>query len=83
MVFLSAACEFIKALSPRIWLMISYTAVALSVLGYVHHNDKKTCELDNAKKTIEGVKIHDRIENKVFQLSDPDLDKRLAHWLRD
>lgn len=58
--------------------------VAAGAVGYVE--GKSRCEVKDARadlKAIEkGNQAHDKIEEKVLVLSDPDLDRRISKWVR-
>lgn len=70
-----------------IQLRIIGAAAILAILGGIafklRHDGYLKCQTDETKQIVKEVIVHDNIENKVIKLRDPDLDKRLSHWLRD
>jgi hypothetical protein len=52
----------------------------------IYYKGYGDCETSNAKKETaalkKGILVHGEIKNQVQSLSDVDLDKRLAKWVR-
>lgn len=54
---------------------------AAGLWGYVE--GRTACATQQLKANVEAQKDHAQLETKIMRLPDPDLDKRLARWLRD
>lgn len=65
------------------------TAIALVVLvvltgwsGYIYYKGYTSCSSEYAVADLKSEVVHEKIKNKVQKLSDPELDRRLAKWVR-
>lgn len=76
----------LRGFVTRYALLIVVTAV-LVVVGAVfwqgYRLGKASVTNRQIKADVEAVKEHGKLEAKIIRLSDPDLDKRLARWMRD
>lgn len=65
--------------------IIAAAGLLIALLGafaYVNKAGRTSEKLDQAQKTIKGMRIANRIETEVRGLSDADLDRRLRKYTR-
>lgn len=70
--------------------IVPYVIMVLFCIGLFFAGQMRgslNCQLKQASATTTEVKKeivnNEKIKQKLYKLSDPDLDKRLAPWLRD
>lgn len=72
-----------KTLWPIIVTVIALAAAGFSIYNWGKADQKTICVTDQAAADHTGEVVHDKIEQDIIRLADPDLDKRLDKWMRD
>lgn len=69
--------------SPKVIAGLAAVLFLSFLLYGAYGRGKADCETAYIKRELQGLMLHDKIEDKVIRLSDPDLDRELARWMRD
>jgi hypothetical protein len=74
-------------MSFKAYLYLGGFLALLAAAGGIYYKGWSSCQkmrdAEQAQNELKGYKLYDRTEKEVLKLSDPDLDVRLARWMRD